>query len=578
MAIKNVTDELDLSALVENIKNEQRYKPVCVITTPFNSNIPLFDIDQIEKEVGDLASIFILATSDFTRDLVKHLGLGSSVFNGAAKVFTSQWFQMNNLLPLYYSHSETKSADTEQLINAIWKLAAPSDLEKYRRRPTIATSAQFSTVIGSRAFVKLAEGGLATVRQEITCPDVPLEWIFAKDQKVSGQYDDIEKLFIPDLIERDLEEVFNQYGLGNLVPVLVKVADRKTGLVSIYPSIDIEVELQEISGNDRDLVQDFLNPGEVVAMRLYKDPRGRLRLRMNDIDDDEEAIESLAATMGGPSWLVEGRHLPDEEFEEERAPAKEKLIEQLPIPDLPELGLPQSGPKPGPTVHSPHTPPASVPVKGKDQAAWQFQTKGLQTDVTRLETELDALRQENTLLHRERNSLISQKQRQARESTSARRTRAKADPNKSNTRSRRDRWSTDEDWFNEELRRVWISKYQPGERSSTVPLNLERYSFGPEFFESVLDRNVTEDELRKIVRVIIHIVTGKETTDPQNNVHPLRQSESAASSPRMREDGAKALRANIEENTAQAKRLHYWKLTNGNLELMKVVIHDDFTI
>jgi hypothetical protein len=97
------------------------------------------------------------------------------------------------------------------------------------------------------------------------------------------------------------------------------------------------------------------------------------------------------------------------------------------------------------------------------------------------------------------------------------------------------------------------------------------------FFESVLSPDLTEDELRKAVRVIVDIATGRESDARQNRVHPLRETESPSAPQRTRSEGSKAWRANIEDNTPQARRLHYWKDATGRLELSKVAKHDDFS-
>ena len=97
------------------------------------------------------------------------------------------------------------------------------------------------------------------------------------------------------------------------------------------------------------------------------------------------------------------------------------------------------------------------------------------------------------------------------------------------------------------------------------------------FFESVFNPDLTEDELRKAVRVIVDITTGRESDSHQNRVHQLRESDSSSAPQRTRPDGSKAWRANIEDNTPQARRLHYWKDTAGRIELSKVGKHDDFS-
>jgi hypothetical protein len=40
-------------------------------------------------------------------------------------------------------------------------------------------------------------------------------------------------------------------------------------------------------------------------------------------------------------------------------------------------------------------------------------------------------------------------------------------------------------------------------------------------------------------------------------------------------DGARCQRAYIEQKTPQARRLHYWALRGGGIELSRVVTHDD---
>jgi hypothetical protein len=197
----------------------------------------------------------------------------------------------------------------------------------------------------------------------------------------------------------------------------------------------------------------------------------------------------------------------------------------------------------------------------------------------RLDSALDevkSLRAEVVTLFNDKASLKNRIDEIGRSNASARRKIASKDPNKSSTRSRRDRWASNEAWFNEELRRVWISRYKPAEREQNYPLDLSNFTYGPMFFESVFNPDLTEDELRKAVRVIVDVVTGRESDSRQSRVHPLRETDSPSSPQRTRTDGSKAWRANIEDNTPQARRLHYWKSSNGQMELSKISRHDDF--
>jgi hypothetical protein len=575
MAAKKVQDITDLMALVELVRNNQRAKAICVVTTPISSPQPTFSVEDIEKEVGDLAQIFLVQTGDLTRRFVDELSPKAAVFNGAAKIFTPDWETMEEWPRLFYCHESYKVRDTDILIDQIWKLASDKDLERFANLKAVPAEATVSRIMGARAFVLTSNGELATVRQEITCPGIPLEWWLPTNTRLNGKYNEAERLFLPRLESQSLDSLVEIYGYGNLALVLVKEAERKKGIVTIYPGIDVQFTLEEISGNERDLVTDFLEPGQVVAMRLYRDPQGRTRLKMNDIDDDEVPVQAVPVIAGGSAWLVPERDIP---IEETSAPVAIQIPEvELVAPTEETQVVTSSIPIPQPGTYKSQTSSSEAVVSGRKHHEWIAYTTGLTKRIESFISELKALRAENTAGFNERNALKRRIEEISRNSTSARRKIASKDPNKSNTRTRRDRWSTNEDWFNEELRRVWISRYKPEERNSSYPLDLSKFSYGPMFFESVFDPHLTEDELRKAVRAIVDIVTGREAAARQNRVHNLRESDSPSASQRTRPDGSKAWRANIEDNTPQARRLHYWKDTTGLIELAKVAKHDDFS-
>jgi hypothetical protein len=59
-------------------------------------------------------------------------------------------------------------------------------------------------------------------------------------------------------------------------------------------------------------------------------------------------------------------------------------------------------------------------------------------------------------------------------------------------------------------------------------------------------------------------------------VHPLRENMGAESAQVKRGDGARCFRAAIERNVAAARRLHFWRLPDGTVELSRIVVHDDY--
>lgn len=577
MAITKVSHQTDFLALIELVNNTDRLRPVCVVSTPAGSSVPSFDIEELERQSGDLASFFILPTGELTWQFAEILGSKASVFNGAAKVFAGDWATNDEWPKLFYCLDKFQDGDTQNLIDHIWKFASEKDLEKYldvKAKPEKATLLMF---LGSRAFVKLSSGYPATVRQELTAPGIPLEWLFSKGAEIDGKYNESERLFLPTLTTQTLSSLVDFYGYNNLVLVLIKSTERKKGTATIYPGIDIQFDLDEISGNDRDLVTDFLEPGQVVAMRLYRDSQGRTRLKMNDIDDDEVPVEAMPVIPGGPSWLLPERDIEIESDVQDSKPETLIIdIPQAPATELSEVSTsPIPVPKPG--TYTAVSTDASPMLTGGSERKWKDFAQGLLKQIETLKAQFKVASDARTDAIASRDALKRHIQETNRASATARRKSAAQNPNRSNTRSRRDRWSTNEDWFNEELRRVWISRYKPEERNSSYPLDLSKFSYGPMFFESIFDPHFTEDELRKAVRAIVDIVTGREADARQNRVHPLRESESPSAPQRTRPDGSKAWRANIEDKTPQARRLHYWKETTGLIELAKVAKHDDFS-
>lgn len=97
---------------------------------------------------------------------------------------------------------------------------------------------------------------------------------------------------------------------------------------------------------------------------------------------------------------------------------------------------------------------------------------------------------------------------------------------------------------------------------------------GPRFAESLA--GLDDGYLAKAFKACVDAVTGRIRELPARNVHPLRSGVGANSADVVRDsDGARCLRAYIEQNTASARRLHYWTLPDGGVELCRVVLHGD---
>jgi len=99
---------------------------------------------------------------------------------------------------------------------------------------------------------------------------------------------------------------------------------------------------------------------------------------------------------------------------------------------------------------------------------------------------------------------------------------------------------------------------------------------GPRFL-TTLDavQGISRD---KILEVCAHVVSYRAFTIAGFEVHQLRTSQGGDSPPRKRDDGATAWRVSLQVKTPSARRLHYWQLVDGTIELAQINTHDDLSI
>ncbi len=124
-----------------------------------------------------------------------------------------------------------------------------------------------------------------------------------------------------------------------------------------------------------------------------------------------------------------------------------------------------------------------------------------------------------------------------------------------------------------EVKRAW--------EAMTTPADRDRYPWReprlrPDFLDSL--GRVHGVSRERVVDVCAHVVSGRAPGVPSLELHPLRISEGGGTAQLVREDGAKAWRCNVQTRTAAARRLHYWELPGGGVELAKLVYHDDYSI
>lgn len=579
MGYQVVSSKADVARLGKGLLEKGRKAPWCVVSRTAQTPKSFLNLDGLARSVAEIAEVFLIEHGDLTYYLSDLLPEGTGVYGDAARLYLPDFNLGSGTfdVPRYLLDVSNSKRLQIEIENEIWRNADLGSFKKDRSKREVAQTASVVKVYPpSVAVVELGNGTRATIRQEVCFPGIPIHWFISEQDQLEGTWDETNGDFIPNGAKLNLKDVVEHYGFGNVVLGLVKSSERQTGVITIFPGIDIKITREEISGNDRDLVLDFLDVDDVVAARLYRDAQGRTGLRMDDIDDDEIPLPALPILANGRPWLMEAHNetLETSELESdfEIEEAEVPKTESVPIVTG-AIGLPG----PGVVIVQAATEAA---LGGRERSDYQFQVKVLNGRIQDLEGRLKARELDVAALNLDLKDAESKLARalhnyreERKKSTAAKRQGARIDSGKSTTQSRRSRWLTDEDWFGEELRRAWVGRYKPEDRKS-FNLDISKVSYSKEFFNTLRESHISEEDLRKIVRVALDIVTDRNSRERIHEVHPLRENASSSSRNLTREDGAVCFRAYVEENTAQAKRLHFWKVATG-WELSRVGLHDD---
>lgn len=108
---------------------------------------------------------------------------------------------------------------------------------------------------------------------------------------------------------------------------------------------------------------------------------------------------------------------------------------------------------------------------------------------------------------------------------------------------------------------------------------LRRMRVGPKFLERL--RGLNGIAVEKVVEVCAQVACHRAHEFKGREVHELSEGEGGAPARFREEDGAKAWRCSLQDNTASARRLHWWEIPGKGgrtIEFASVAVHDDFSI
>ncbi|GAA1511099.1 hypothetical protein BJ978_001557 [Agromyces terreus] len=492
---------------------------------------------------------------------------------------------------------------------------------------------------GSRAIVDLGEHGMATVWQELTYPPVPLDWTLAKGQPVAGLLDAANRRLNVELETPDVAMLAARFPHREVTLALVEATSDQRATMSLHPRVRLEITREDVTPNPLDRVDSLLSVGDVVPVRVLHLSGDRLHLSLFDVDDDEPILPALALVDGGPPWLREDRPLiavDDEPLRSVEAvelptePTAAAPVATAPgasvgeVPDvvaaapsaggadaaaspMPNPAAPVRRPMPGPglrraepvvvvaTSVAPIVPDAPAPAEPRGALAQsqQLTITRLQGEVAELTARLrdagadsgshaalrnqaltdrrdlrDALAELGELRSHARD-LDDQLRAQRRQLRESRRMPAASDAPR--IADRRAQWLDADDWVRHEILLAWVDRVPPSDRAShALPGG---YVVRPGFAESL--ERLDDGQLAKALKATVDVLVGRAGDISARRLHPLRTGDGATAADVIRSDGARCYRASIEQNTPAARRLHYWVLPDGTIELSRVVTHDE---
>ena len=567
-------------ALARELLDPLRNVTVLVVSRMAEADFHI-DAKALAARLGDEARIIQVSNGIETRHLQDRLPAQLHIFGTGARVYPhgERWMERvpGPHVPHHLSALPQLYQKLENEVLAAQHFEPP--------RPATAPISVISEAVvkgfpaEDRAMVELVPSGeQALIRSEDLLPGIPLDWLVAKAQLLSGTLDPVTHTLNIVALLLPRPSPVTVYSHGDVALARVKAVFPRHATVQLWPGSEFPIGVEHISSNDLDSAVDLLTEGEVVRVRvLYHN--GAVVLSMLDVDDDEPAVPTPPLLRGGPPWLDLER--PYASIFSNRSPVSS------PTPTNPDDGedSARSGVEP--------SPPESLLTPAARRSA--LQTTQMQLESARhtidelmaaakrqgatdkvaraLQDQLEDERRAAADLAREHNMAIHQVEALKTELAKAKATLVQLRQQRRSAASRTENsldalFMDPAEQFTFELQQVW-ARVVPAAEKSLYPLG--KFSVSQLFLDSW--GMLTEQQRTKTLRAVVDLVADWQGPLRKREPHMLRLNEGAKAQPTLRGDDV-CWRLYVEKGTAGALRLHYWKLQAGGVELHAVVPHD----
>lgn len=528
----------DVSDLARHLLDPDRDRTVVVITTPYGQT-PRVDAAHIAAELDGIADVVIIPTGDLTRAMEGLLPPRTHVFGGASRVYptSTSWHTDPHAAPLRFCWEETDPAHVADLL-----IEDALRHRQYRgQTPPPAPERAEGTIIGlitpDRALVRTTAGRTVVLSTDTLFADLTVDQLYKPGMTVTGTLSADHREIVPDITRTSAADALASIAAGTTVLAQVQRAYEKDAVVSLFPGV--HTKAARPSG---------AKAGDIVAAAVEtvgkSDGQGWVLHLERDCDPDA-LTDSPSILPDGPPWLTPPP--PRESEEPEEAPV-----------DDPAGTEPATGPTPAPIGEGPVR--LELDRALRELAAANRDRRDLRDERGRLRAELDEVARQNAHLR-----------------ASLEKSRARPAPKVRAAASESHR--EEGPWFLDSCEQLRFDVYVawakriPAAEKATLPL--ADYDLADGFVESVA--NTQGVDRSKVIDVIVEVLTGLADTMPGRGLHRLRDG-TASGAPVTHPTLGTAWRANIQTNSASARRLHFWRAAAGRVTLAKIGVHDDMTI
>ncbi|MCL2611710.1 MAG: hypothetical protein FWD95_00585 [Nocardioidaceae bacterium] len=597
--VRRIIDEVSASSLANMLNGDARRRPVVVITVPTGRTEPWIDVEEVAREAGNLAEVYLMPTGPFTWEFSNRMAEGTQVYGGAGRVYPvgHEWASDLSKSPLRFAFNAADGERaTQHLISDLFRMAAAAGLlQELPAHALRELSGVVKMTVAGRALVDIGGSFPAAIAEELTVEDVPIERIARPGQRIRGWYDaDTNRLDVTKFL-RAGPEALAGYNVGDVV--LTRVTRVRTGRAELMlypktstPAVTVTVLRADVTTNPADDLTTLMTTGEVIPARVAA-PGPSWSLVLNDVDDDEHVADAPSLLEGGPAWLVA-------EAETIEAAPPQPLAMPTPTPPRPREA-PSQYPAATPAAIAPPRPSPALLDNRRSSAgsapadaaratqppdstrALLLKIDGLTAEVAGLKREAHGLREQLLAGVDERDQLrylLDQAERnfnRAENELKATRARLRkaSTARPATTAGDGPQFADAEQGFRYLVLTQWATRTLPVEQPERP---LDEYILGPRFLDSL--GRLEGIKTAKVADVVFEIVTGLAPQLPSREVHHLRTGPGGDDPVRVREDGAVAWRASLQVNTPSARRIHYWVLPGSPIEFARVATHDDLDV